>query len=84
MSTFPQIHRLDCKAHCLVCEFVAENKKPKVFITSGLHICKLSLRPYFTEAMSCLKVSGSFIARSASTFLSSVIPFKFNLCMNCE
>lgn len=43
----------------------------------ALRIFKMSA--YLTEAISPLKVSGLFIAKSANTFLSKVIPFSFNL-----
>jgi hypothetical protein len=39
---------------------------------------------YFTDAISPLKVSGLFIARSARIFLSRAIPFFESLLMNSE
>ena len=40
------------------------------------------LNVYFTEAISNLKLSGSFIARSARIFLSRPTPFSFKRWMN--
>lgn len=43
-----------------------------------------SVDDYFTDATNCLKLSGSFIARSARILRSRSIFFAFSLLMNTE
>ena len=48
----------------------------------GIRLSENKVIHYLTWATSDLKLSGLFIARSASTFLSSSIPFLFTRLMN--
>lgn len=41
-------------------------------------------KTYFTEATRLLKEAGSFMARSARIFLSTLMPFTLSLLMNSE